>query len=193
MADKKDNKKLDDDEVEEVAEGGAKKGNMMKMIIIINAVVVVLLIGVVTAVFLLKDGDTSQDTEVLATDEPQAEVAAEEEDEDTKQKKVAIYIPLTPAFVVNFENQDQEVAFLQVEIEVMTYDPKVEEALKMHNPRIRNELLLLLGGQQYHDINTPDGKRKLAQDALQSIQTVLEDAGEASAIESVLFTSFVMQ
>ena len=57
-----------------------------------------------------------------------------------------VYVPLNPAFVVNFENQEQ-VSFLQVDIQIMTFDPAVEEAIKVHMPRVRNELLLLLGGK----------------------------------------------
>jgi len=70
-------------------------------------------------------------------------------------------VPLHPAFVVNFENQEQ-VAFLQIDIQIMTYDSSVESALKKHMPAIRNELLLLLGGKQYHEINTREGKRALS-------------------------------
>jgi flagellar FliL protein len=170
------------------AEGGEKKGGMMKMIIIINVVVVVLLLGVVAAMFLLKGGDEKkEDTEVLAGQPAEGEHAA------PSGSKTPIYIPLSPPFVVNFENQDQEVAFLQVEIELMTYDPALMESVKNQNPMIRNELLLLLGGQQYHDINTPEGKRKLAQQALEIIRKILQDGGGSSAVEAVLFTSFVMQ
>lgn len=75
----------------------------------------------------------------------------------------------------------------------MTYDSAVEPALKTHMPAVRNELLLLLGGKQYHEINTREGKRALSQEAIQVIQDVLKSVNEPHSIEALYFTSFVMQ
>ena len=163
------------------------KGGAMKIIIIINAIVVVVLIGVVVAMFMLKGGDGKKDSEVLAEDGQATEAAA-----GNGEAKKPIYIPLTPPFVVNLENQEQ-VSFLQVEIEVMTYDPKVEEALKIHAARIRGELLLLLGSKQYHEISNIEGKRKLSQEAIAEIQKILQETGTTGTVQALYFTSFVMQ
>ena len=109
-----------------------------------------------------------------------------------KVRGTPVYIPLHPAFIVNFENQEQ-VSFLQVDIQVMTYDGAVEAALKAHMPAVRNELLLLLGGKQYHEINTREGKRALSQESIGVIQEVLKNLNEPHSIEALYFTSFVMQ
>lgn len=174
---------------EEKKEEGApeKKGGTMKLIIIINAVVVVVLIGVVVAMFMLKGGEGKKDTEVLVEEEHATDAVAE-----SGEANKPIYIPLNPPFVVNLENQEQ-VSFLQVEMEVMTYDPKVEEAMKVHAARIRSELLLLLGSKQYHEISNIEGKRKLSQEAIAEIQKILQETGTAGTVQALYFTSFVMQ
>jgi len=174
-------------ELEEGAEGGAKKGGMMKIILLVNGLLLIIGIGVGAAMYFMGGDDApevaQEDTEVMGEGEAPVK---------KKSKQTPVYIPLRPAFVVNFENQDQ-VSFLQVDIQLMTYDGSVEAAIKQHMPAVRNELLLLLGGKQYHEINTREGKRALSQESIQVIQDVLKDVGEPNSIEALYFTSFVMQ
>jgi len=175
------------EEGEEGAEGGAKKGGMMKIILLVNGLLLIIGISVGAAMYFMSGDDApevaQEDTEVM--EEGEAPVKK-------KSRQTPVYIPLRPAFVVNFENQDQ-VSFLQVDIQLMTYDGSVEAAIKQHMPAVRNELLLLLGGKQYHEINTREGKRALSQESIQVIQDVLKDVGEPNSIEALYFTSFVMQ
>ncbi len=179
-----------EEEVAEEEEGAKKGGNTMKIVIIVNAVVLLLaIIGGAAWFFLSGDdeaGGGGSDTEVLA------EEGGDGGEDAGPRTGTPIYVPLHPAFVVNFENQEK-VSFLQVDIQIMTFDSKVEQALKMHMPIVRNELLLLLGGKQYHEINTREGKRNLSQEAIREIRRVLEEAGAPSEIEALYFTSFVMQ
>jgi flagellar FliL protein len=105
----------------------------------------------------------------------------------------AIYVSFEPPFVVNFESGGL-VRFLQVAIQVMTRDPHVAEELKLHDPVIRNDLLLLLGNQKYETISTREGKEALQHQALEAIRHIVKaNGGEAESVDSVLFTSFVMQ
>lgn len=177
-----------DEEKDNDAEEGKKSGGMMKIILLVNGVLLIIGIAVGVTMFMLGDDKPAQsaDTEVLEDGEAGGEAAAD------KPKGKPIYVPLHPAFVVNFENQEQ-VSFLQVDIQIMTYDPSVEGALKSHMPAVRNELLLLLGGKQYHEINTREGKRALSQEAIIVMQDVLKSVGEPNSIEALYFTSFVMQ
>ena len=95
MADEEEN-------TEDAGEGEQKKGGMMKIILLVNGVL--LLIGVGVAVFMFMGDDEKvadsvdkeifEDTEVI------------EGGEAKKSKRIPIYVPLHPAFVVNFENQD---------------------------------------------------------------------------------------
>ncbi len=178
-----------DDEEETTTNETKDSGSMMKIILLVNIVLILIAISVGVTIFMMSGDDEEKvsqvDTEVL-------EEAGSDEVEIPRPGGAPIYVPLNPAFVVNFENQDL-VSFLQVDIQIMTYDPAVEQALKVHMPVVRNELLLLLGGKQYHEINTREGKRKLSQEAIREIRRVLEEAGAPSGIEALYFTSFVMQ
>lgn len=118
---------------------------------------------------------------------------------DAKQKKAqvpkgpAIYVKFDPPFVVNFEAKGV-MRFLQVSIEVMTRDPATADVVKMHDPRLRNELLLLLGNQGYETISTREGKERLRAEALQAVIGVINsEGGEGKKVEQLYFTSFVMQ
>jgi flagellar FliL protein len=104
-----------------------------------------------------------------------------------------IYVNLDPPFVVNFEAESM-VRFLQVTVSVMTRDPHTEEIIKKNDPRIRNDLLLLLSNQHYKDISTREGKDKLRSAALEAVRAdVLDAGGEAAKVENLFFTAFVMQ
>ncbi len=183
-----------EDEEEQVEETGKPSGNLVKIILIVNAVLLLIGIAVGITWYLLSGDDEKQSEKAVDTEVLDTSVTADTgpSGPSAAAGRKPIYVPLNPAFVVNFENQDQ-VSFLQVDIEIMTYDAAVETAIKEHMPRVRNELLLLLGGKQYHEINNREGKRRLSQEAINEIQRVLKEAGAPSAVEALYFTSFVMQ
>ena len=105
----------------------------------------------------------------------------------------ALYVALDPPFVVNFE-AEQLVRFLQVTVQVMSRDPLIVEMIKSNDPVVRNDLLLLLGNQNYATISSREGKEKLRLQALEAVRKVVKGAGgKPEAVEAVYFTSFVMQ
>ena len=107
-------------------------------------------------------------------------------------KAPAQYLALEPVFTVNLEDPDAS-RFLQVEIQVMARDAATLEALKNHQPRIRNALLLLLGQQKSTQIADRAGKEKLQAAVLAEIQKILKDETGKPGVEAVYFTSFVTQ
>ncbi len=105
----------------------------------------------------------------------------------------AVYVPLDPPFVLNFE-AGSGARFLQVAAQLMTRDPAVAELAKVHMPAIRNDLLLLLGNQQVDVVATREGKEALRLQALDAVRKIIAaEGGKADAIEALYFTSFVMQ
>jgi flagellar FliL protein len=161
------------EEGEGEGEGEAAPPKSKKMLFIILAVV--LLAGGGGAYFFLMGGKGDADKAEAAPALP------------------PIYVNLDPPFVVNFEAESM-VRFLQVTVSVMTRDPHTEELIKKNDPRIRNDLLLLLSNQQYKEISTREGKDKLRSAALEAVRAdVLEAGGEAAKVENLFFTAFVMQ
>jgi flagellar protein FliL len=117
----------------------------------------------------------------------------EKKEEEAAPKGPPIFVPLDPPFVVNFE-AEEAVRFLQVTAQIMSRDPETVELLKTNDPIIRNDLLLLLGNQQYQVVSTREGKEALRAQALEAVRKVVTGAGGKSKnVEAVYFTSFVMQ
>lgn len=103
------------------------------------------------------------------------------------------YINLEPPFVVNFQ-AESAVRFLQVTVGVMTRDPAVETLVKDNDPRVRNDLLMILSNQTYESVSSAEGKETLRQRCLDSVRTIVKEmGGDASQIEALYFTAFVMQ
>lgn len=108
-------------------------------------------------------------------------------------KLPAIYSKFDPPFVVNFQNKGMT-RFLQVSIEVMTRDAGTAELIKQHDPKLRNDLLMLLGGQTFETLSSREGKEQLRTEALKAVADVIAaEGGKAESVEQLYFTSFVMQ
>ena len=102
------------------------------------------------------------------------------------------YYPLTPAFVVNLSGDDTS-HFLQVEMELQVSGAATEDALKQHNPQIRNSVLMLLSQQSAADVASRESKEALQAKVLAEIQRILTKETGKAGVDAVFFTSFVMQ
>jgi len=104
----------------------------------------------------------------------------------------AIYHPLEPAFIVNFEDQGM-LRYLQIGLTTMTRDQRIVDAINQNMPQIRNDLILLLSNQKMEVLATTIGKEKLRAQALAQIQGILAREVGIPGIEAVYFTTFVLQ
>lgn len=147
-----------------------------KLLLIIIAVLVVLLIGGGVTAFLLMSGDD--------------EAAAEESAEPAIQP--AIYFDFKPPFVVNYQWKGRQ-RYVQISMSIMTRNPAAIETINVHMPLVRNNLVMILGSQDFEVLRTPEGKETLRQSVLEEIQKILIDEMGEPGIEQVLFTNFVMQ
>ncbi len=116
----------------------------------------------------------------------------ESEGELQKPRGEAIYVDLAPPFTVNFQGS-RGPRFLQISVEVMTRQAEVRELLKQHMPVIRSQLILLFSSQSSEELDSREGKEKLIQETLATIQRVLEEQSGKKGVEAVYFTSLVMQ
>jgi flagellar FliL protein len=165
----------------------APKSRSKLLIIIIAAV---LLLGVSGAATLMLTGVLSSETPAVAG---QANTkAGKAKDAVAKIKAPLNYVPMDPPFVVNF-NGDTDIRFLQVTLEVGTRDPDMVERVKEQRPAIRNNLVMLFSNQDPYVLNTREGKEKLRTEALAEIQKVMKQETGRPGVDSVFFTSFVMQ
>ncbi|MBW8072603.1 MAG: flagellar basal body-associated protein FliL [Ferrovum sp.] len=151
MSTKKDDKKKPaDTEAEEVPRKSKKT-----LVLIIVAVVVVLAAGGGAAWFF------------LVKNKPHAE----EKKKSSEPTTPALFIPLD-RFTVNLI-QEQGDQVMQLGITLKTYDPELEEKIKKEMPEIRSRLLELLSSKRASELQTLQGKKRLAAEILYLTNKIL--------------------
>ncbi len=161
-----------EEETDAPAGGGKKK-------LIFMALGALLLVGgSVAGTLMIVGGGDSADAEVAVEAEP--------------DRGTATYVDLKPAFTVNLAPEDP-VGFLQISMQVLTFDEDVADELEQHKPLIRNNLVVLFGQQKSADLRAANGKEKLQVAALEAVQSVINEHGSGGQVDNVFFTSFVMQ
>lgn len=179
---------LDSGEEEE-----APKSSKKMMIIIIAGVVLLLIVGIAGGMFF--GGFFDEEPASTSTESSQNE-EGESDSNDTEEAPQEVadisYWPLEPAFVLNFEGKSKA-RFMQIGLEVATSNEKSYAAVKKHLPVIRNEIVLLLSGQKYEEMVTPEGKEQLRAELIETVNNILMQHKAKKGIENIYFTSFVMQ
>lgn len=173
--------------------GGKKKKKLM------------LMIGLAVALVAVSIGGTVVALKILAPAPAATEEAAAEETEKESTLAPAIYFDMAPNFTINF-NVNGRQRYLQAAMTLLLRDPALEELLKLHMPAIRNGLVMLLSSKNFEELQTPEGKETLKEEALEIINKQLKKEQQALAeksedeekpkitqVEEVLFTNFVMQ
>ncbi|AMB85314.1 flagellar basal body-associated protein FliL [Pseudomonas agarici] len=122
----------------------------------------------------------------------QSKVAATPAEASTTQQP-AIYESMAPPFVANFKDANGRQRYLQVSITMMARNSADLEALKVHMPVIRNNLVMLFSGQTYETLATPVGQELLRQKATASVQEVAQKEIGKVVVEQLLFTNYVLQ
>jgi len=172
----------------------APQKSKKKLIIIIAAAVVVLLLLGVGAFFMFSGGEEPVAEEVAAegaeTEKAAKEAPAEEEKEILEEN--AIYWPVEPPFVMNFEGKSPA-KYMQIKVVGMSRSQKSMAAFKKHMPAVRNELTFLFGSQKYVELATPSGKEQLREEIIETINDIIKSHGGGRGLSTVYFTSFVMQ
>ncbi|RXZ44154.1 flagellar basal body-associated FliL family protein [Crenobacter cavernae] len=116
---------------------------------------------------------------------------AEQVDEKAVKKKEGppIFQKLD-TFVVNLAGGSG--AMLQVEMQAELADEDAKKRFTDYMPKVRSALILLLSSKTSEELATPDGKVKLKAQVKKIINEAM-DAGSEEPVDSVLFTSFIIQ
>ena len=163
---------------ETLVEEAPPKGGGMKWIII-----AVLVVG-------LAAGGWFAYPMITGAEEETGEVVAEE---SAGADKPALFAPLHPPLVINFQDQYGDSHFMQMTLEVMARDQGLIDHVKNHAAVIRSNLILLFSGVEYEQAITREGKEKMLDDALAEIQKIIEAETGETGIEAVYFTGLVIQ
>jgi len=183
--------KLVSKEAAPAADGGAPvvKKKSKKKAILISAVVAIMLGGAGGAAFFL----TGDEPAPVDPDNPDAPVA-EAKPAKVEPVKPPRFLKIDP-FTVNLQHEapgapDQ---FLQIEFSIQLADDKQEELIKQYLPQVRSRLLLLLSGKKASEINTVEGKKKLAEEIAEQLKIPFIAQLPPLEVNNVFFTSFVIQ
>ncbi|KTC17351.1 MULTISPECIES: flagellar basal body-associated protein FliL [Pseudomonas] len=161
----------------EAVKDPAVKGKLKLILLLVLALLLAIGLSVGATWFFLQRGDSK----------PQVDPATV-----SNVRPAAIYEPLAPAFVVNF-NQNGRQRYMQVSITMQGRDQAALDALKVHMPVIRNNLVMLFSGQPFDSLATPVGQEMLRQKATASVQEVAQKEVGKLVIDQLLFTNFVLQ
>lgn len=177
-----------DDEAETAeAPAGSKK----KLIIIAAAALVLTLGAGGGAYFFMAGDDKAVVADKTEADKKAAEKAKAEAAEPAIKK--AHYYPFAEDFMVNVSSNDGKTHYMRVAITLMTRDKKFLETIKESEPVIRNELLTLFSLQDFQELLTAPGKKKLRIEALEAVNKALNVDAASKQVEAVLITNFVME
>ena len=104
----------------------------------------------------------------------------------------AIYHKMMPPIVTTFQSTDLQ-RYFQVTVTLVAREQSLMVPIVTHLPMIRNKLVMLFARQDYLELQTDEGRLQLRRAATKEVQAAMIHEIENPAVESVLFTSFVMQ
>lgn len=102
-----------------------------------------------------------------------------------------VFVPIEP-FTVNLQPENGE-QYLQITFTLQVASLEQVELVKDNMPKVRSRLLLLLSSKKASEINTPEGKKKLADEIMAQVKEPFSEKGEPQEVTDVLFTSFIIQ
>ncbi|MCX7093554.1 MAG: flagellar basal body-associated FliL family protein [Methylobacter sp.] len=153
---------------------GEKSGKSLKSLIIIIVGALVLLAAGAGATFFFMKGSV--------THEEKVEVVVEK-----------LYFDMGKPLVINFPKGAMALHG-RITLSFLAEGAETIEVLKKNEPMIRNNLLMLIGGQDAAVLNTHEGKETLRKAILDNVNDVLKKmAGKGHQVAEIFFTSFVMQ
>jgi len=169
-------------EKNEPAAEPAQKGKLKMIVMLVIIVVLAIALSIVGTLWFLGGSLPG-----MASDEGEATQEAVEE-----TFVPSTYVELKKAVVTTVQTGGGRQRYAQVYLALEATDPQALAAAELHMPLIRSQLVTVLGSSKFEDLQTPEGRKGLAERMSTTVNQVLEQEGEP-AIERVLFRNFVVQ
>ncbi|UTH74349.1 flagellar basal body-associated FliL family protein [Chromobacterium sp. IIBBL 290-4] len=169
----------DDKKAEKAEKKAGGGGNKLMLIVIILLVLVLAAVGGL-AVYMFTSMHKA----------PGGAQTEEVKEKPKKKKEGPPVFEKMDTFVVNLAGNDG--SLLQVDMQAELSDEEAKKKFTDYAPKIRSAVILLLSSKSAAEISTADGKVKLKAQVKQIINEAM-DAGEDPPVDSVLFTSFIIQ
>lgn len=135
---------------------------------------------------------------ILAACIPLASIAQDDAPADEEDKPTASaytdYVEMKPSFVTHVGEPSEKLKYLKADVTLRVDTETAAGAIKTHMPRLRHELVMLLGEQtDLETLSSSDGQQALREQARERMNQVLTDQQTGETIVDVLFTTFVIQ
>lgn len=161
-----------DDAELKLDDGGGKK----KLFIIIGAVVLLVVVGVV--VFMM-----------MGSSEPQ-------ESEQTQQllaeSNKIFYVTIPSPIVLKVVSKPKG-HIMQLRLSLMVRGEENKKLAEHHLPAILSAISSSLYDLDFAEVQTPEGKEKIKETALKSVQSKLKQLENKPVVEKVLYDGFIIQ
>lgn len=117
-------------------------------------------------------------------------------DETTTEEVEEAFVPsgytvLEKALVTTVQAEGRQ-RYAQVYVALEATDQNALDAARLHMPLVRSQLLGVLAGMDFMELQTPAGRQSMADQMLVAANGVLEQEGEPP-LQRVLFRNFVVQ
>lgn len=113
-------------------------------------------------------------------------------DSETKEVEGSIYIPMQPAFVVNYGGAGR-LKYLKTELSLRVNDVYTAAAVRHHMPLLRNAMVMLFSRQTEDAITTQQGVTQLRETAKAEIIALLESEQAEHDVLEVYFNNLIVQ
>ena len=175
-----------------------KKGGILKLLMFIGGGILLIGIGLGVGFFLFggKPADPSAEIEEIIERKMKEAEEAANADPDKKiapevENFVTTYYEFSGTFTTNLRNSTK---FLQVGIGVSTqYDDTVMANVEMHQLSLRSEILGMMSEFSEEEIQGKAGRDALSAAIAEAINEKLIELEDFGGVESVHFTSFMLQ
>ena len=130
---------------------------------------------------------------VAEEDAKESEEAAESEGEEGDAAgSAAIYLPLKPAFVVNYGGKGR-LKYIKSELSVRLSNSNAANSLRHHMPLVRHEIVMIFSRQTDEGLGTQDGKEAMRQEILEVVRKVIKEQDGQEGVVDVFFNTLMIQ
>ncbi len=158
----------------------AKKGKLKLIVLLVLVVILAVGLSVVGTMWFLGGGIPG--------------ITGNGTDETEEQADVFVpstYTVLDKALVTTVQAEGRQ-RYAQAYLAFEADNPEALAAASRHMPLLRSQLNGVLGGRNFEELQTPEGRQALADDMLEAVNGALEQEGEPPLLR-VLFRNFVVQ
>lgn len=170
----------------------AESKSSIKLILIVAILTLLLGVGGTAGYFLFLHKPAEAEQSHHEAKEEKHEEEAEAESGHGEAAEVEVYYELPAPLLVNFP-PGSSAKVIKINLTLLLKNESSIEAIKKHEPMIRNNLLMAISSIGADKAKTLEGKQELRALMLSEIGKVLEKMAGKNTAKEVYFTEFVMQ